>query len=276
MAERSINSFANPTALAAGVSGIALARTWHRRDVLLAMFWPELDTSHARTALRNALYVLRQTLGEGVVVTRGDEEVSIDPTRLTTDLDALLSAIRDKRADDALALYHGDLLPGLYPGDSEGFVSWLQTQRAKGSHGVARVAGVHAERLERASRWRRTRSGQARPRDCPEDETAVRRVLRLHEATGDRAGGWVYEKFAAWLSRLRREPAPETSTIANRLREPNGATAAVPRRVTSPDLSAHDRALIARKRPTGPFILLAGVLLSQPSSGTTSRHAEAR
>src|SRR5437764_6836303 len=25
--------------------------TWHRRDMLLALFWPELDAAHARTAL---------------------------------------------------------------------------------------------------------------------------------------------------------------------------------------------------------------------------------
>ena len=28
---------------------------WHRRDVLLAVFWSSLDTPRARTALRNAL-----------------------------------------------------------------------------------------------------------------------------------------------------------------------------------------------------------------------------
>jgi DNA-binding SARP family transcriptional activator len=53
--------------------------TWHRRDVLLALFWPELDTAHARTSLRNALHVLRRTLGDAILRTRGDEEVSIDP-----------------------------------------------------------------------------------------------------------------------------------------------------------------------------------------------------
>ena len=35
-----------------------------RRDTLLAVFWPELDTFAARRALRNALYQLRQALGE--------------------------------------------------------------------------------------------------------------------------------------------------------------------------------------------------------------------
>src|SRR3989449_6648564 len=45
---------------------------FHRRDSLLALFWPELDQEHARTALRQALRVLRAALGAGAVVSRGD------------------------------------------------------------------------------------------------------------------------------------------------------------------------------------------------------------
>src|SRR2546427_569799 len=46
-------------------------RELHRRDTLLALFWPELDQEHARAALRQALHVLRTALGADVVVTRG-------------------------------------------------------------------------------------------------------------------------------------------------------------------------------------------------------------
>src|SRR5207245_7395531 len=51
---------------------------FHRRDSLLALFWPELDQEHARTALRQALRVLRSALGSGVVVGRGDDAVGLD------------------------------------------------------------------------------------------------------------------------------------------------------------------------------------------------------
>ena len=59
--------------------------TWHRRDILLSVFWPELDSGKARTALRNALYTLRQQLGPEVIRTRGDEEVSVNPNALQVD-----------------------------------------------------------------------------------------------------------------------------------------------------------------------------------------------
>src|SRR2546425_1045836 len=53
----------------------ATPRGLHRRDSLLALFWPELDQEHARAALRQALHVVRDALGADVIVTRGDEEV---------------------------------------------------------------------------------------------------------------------------------------------------------------------------------------------------------
>src|SRR5919108_17 len=37
-----------------------------RRDVLLALFWPELGDEEARRALRQALHYLRRVLGGGV------------------------------------------------------------------------------------------------------------------------------------------------------------------------------------------------------------------
>ena len=55
---------------------------YHRRDTLAAMFWPDMDQFAARRALRNTLYHLREALGEGPIVTRGDDAVSIDPATL--------------------------------------------------------------------------------------------------------------------------------------------------------------------------------------------------
>src|SRR5437870_5249735 len=46
---------------------------FHRRDSLLALFWPELDQEHARAALRQALHVVRGALGTTAVGGRGDE-----------------------------------------------------------------------------------------------------------------------------------------------------------------------------------------------------------
>src|SRR5437867_11889004 len=61
-------------------------RRFHRRDSLLALFWPELDQEHARAALRQALHDLQGGLGREVVVARGDAEVGLDCASLWCDV----------------------------------------------------------------------------------------------------------------------------------------------------------------------------------------------
>src|SRR2546425_9525676 len=41
---------------------VARPRGFHRRDTLLALFWPELEQGRARAALRKAVLVVRQGL----------------------------------------------------------------------------------------------------------------------------------------------------------------------------------------------------------------------
>jgi DNA-binding SARP family transcriptional activator/Tol biopolymer transport system component len=195
--------------------------TWHRRDMLLALFWPELDTAHARTSLRNALYVLRQTLGDRVIRTRGDEEISIDPAEMNTDLAAVWAALRSGRSDEALASYGGDLLPGLFPADSDGFQRWLETERTRLKVAVCSTAITQLDQLEREGKLSEALAVARKLIEVqPDDETIVRRLMTLHEAMGDRAGALaVFEGYRSRLaSDFDAEPAPETVAIADRLR----------------------------------------------------------
>ncbi|MDB4869162.1 MAG: hypothetical protein JWL97_166, partial [Gemmatimonadales bacterium] len=210
--------------------------TWHRRDTLLALFWPELDTAHARTSLRNSLYVLRQTLGDEVVRTRGDDEISVDPSRLKTDLGEVWSALRERRTEDALANYSGELLPALFASDSEGFQRWLDSERARLKVEVSRAALVLVGTLEREGKLAEALSVAQRVIEIqPDNETAVRRLITLHETMGDRAGALgVFETYKSRLaSEFEAEPAPETMALANRLRASSGTLASRPRPVVA-------------------------------------------
>ena len=210
--------------------------TWHRRDTLLALFWPELDTAHARTSLRNSLYVLRQTVGDDVVRTRGDEEISVDPAKLNTDLGAVWAALREGRAEDALANYRGELLPALFASDSEGFQRWLDTERARLKVEVSKAALVLVAALEREGKLAEALTVAQRVIEIqPDNETAVRRLMTLHEAMGDRAGALgVFEGYRSRLaSEFDAEPAPETMALANRLRVSAGAPTPRPRHVVA-------------------------------------------
>jgi Uma2 family endonuclease len=75
----------------------------HRRDTLLALFWPELDEAKARSALSQALYVLRNALGEQAIVTHGDDEVGVSHDMVWCDVNAFEAALDAGRLEEALA-----------------------------------------------------------------------------------------------------------------------------------------------------------------------------
>src|SRR5512132_2168330 len=56
---------------------LAVPRGFHRRDTLLALFWPELSGDEARRALRQALHHLRRAVGVGAIETRPDDQVRL-------------------------------------------------------------------------------------------------------------------------------------------------------------------------------------------------------
>src|SRR5512146_3376343 len=93
---------------------IAGGEGYHRRDTLAAMFWPDLDQFAARRALRNTLYHLRVALGDGVIVARGDDAVSINRAALTSDVSRLSDAVSAGRYEEAIEYYRGELLAGIH------------------------------------------------------------------------------------------------------------------------------------------------------------------
>ena len=109
----------------------ATPRGFHRRDSLLALFWPELDQEHARTALRQALRVLRVALGSGAVASRGDEEVGLDFEQVWSDVAAFERVSDAGQALESMDLYRGPLLEGFFISDAPEFERWLENERAR-------------------------------------------------------------------------------------------------------------------------------------------------
>ncbi|MEO8139993.1 MAG: BTAD domain-containing putative transcriptional regulator [Gemmatimonadota bacterium] len=202
--------------------------TWHRRDTLLAVFWAELDTVRGRAALRSALYSLRQHLGDGVLRNRGDDEVSLDPERFTTDAALLEGEVLAGQHAGALQRYGGELLPGLFVPEAEGFEKWLDAERIR-LKGLARKAAVAltADR-ERAGdlSGAATSAGRAVELD-PDDEAALRRWIGLLDRAGDRARALAgYEQFRSRLStEFGAEPSEETVNLARTISARRGPDA---------------------------------------------------
>lgn len=120
-----------------------------RRDTLRWLFWPELDEERARASLSQALYYLRRSLGEGVLTSRGKEEVALDRTSIWCDAVSVREALADGRAETlttAMELYRGELLPGFHvPGAAE-FEHWLDEERRRLARAVADGAWQAARR----------------------------------------------------------------------------------------------------------------------------------
>jgi len=199
----------------------ASPRGFQRRDTITGLFWAELSQERARGALRQALYHLRQFLGEGVVVSRGDEEVGLDDDRFWSDVAAFEAALEKGAREEALELYRGDLLQGFYLAGGPEFERWLDGRRDE-LRELARVAawelaqGAEAEgSTTDAARWAR----QAL-RLAPLDEELVRQVIELLGRLGDRSGAVrEYETFATRMAEeLELEPAAETRALIDAVR----------------------------------------------------------
>ncbi len=196
-------------------------RRLHRRDSLVALFWPELDQEHARAALRQALHGLRHALGDGVLVTRGDEDIGLDAERIRCDVVEFEGAAEAGRLVDALDLYRGDLLEGFFIRGAPEFEQWLENERARLKTVALRSATVLGEQCEGRSGLAESAQWARRAlRIAPLDEPTLRRLMKTLDRLGDRAGALDgYEVFARRLrAELDAEPAPETRALADAVR----------------------------------------------------------
>ena len=199
----------------------ARPRGFHSRDTLLALFWPESDAERARNSLRQALHHLRRSLGEGAVPGRGDREIAVDTTLVQCDAVEFDEAIEAARWDDALRLYRGDFLPGLFVQDAPEAERWVEDERARRRRDAVDAAWKLADAAERAgdagaaAKWGR----QALALE-PADEGALRRLLGLLDRTGDTAGAIAaFDDFARRLKKeYGLEPGRETTALIAAMR----------------------------------------------------------
>jgi len=194
----------------------ALPRGYHRRDTLLALFWPESPQHRARRALNRAIYYLRQSLGHGVLVSRGNEDLAVDAEWLWCDVVAFEQALDAHRAEDGLELYRGDVAPGFHANGLRAFEQWLESERGRLRRVARDAALLLADRDESrgepamAAHWAYHALTSA-----PHDELVIQRRMTLLDRAGDRAGALAaYDDFVARLREdLGVEPSPETQSL---------------------------------------------------------------
>lgn len=195
-------------------------RGFVRRDRLVAMLWPEHDTTNARGALRKAVHAVRRCLGDTAVVGRGDDELRLDATRVWCDAVAFDAAHAEGRHARALELYRGPLLDAFHSGAAE-FGQWLDAERETRREAAVASAWALASQLEQAQDLTRAAHWARRvARLAGSDERRVRAAMALLARAGNRGDALrIFDDFAAYLRReFAVAPSAETQALADTLR----------------------------------------------------------
>ena len=233
---------------------------FHRRDHLLGLFWPEQDENRGRAALSQAIHKLRQGLGKDVIINRGDEEIGVDSTQLWCDAAAFQQQLANKQFADAIALYQGELFPGFFLEESDGFEHWLEQKREELKRCAMRAATALADAAEAKSDyddvvlWLRRAISY-----FPYDETLHRRLIAALDGAGDRAAALrAYEELEQVLrTEFESEPSAETRSLIESVRSRSEAQpVALP--LSGPMRRAHDARGIV-KPPRSRRALIASV-----------------
>jgi DNA-binding SARP family transcriptional activator len=201
---------------------LALDRRFRRRDAVVGLFWPELDAEHARGSLRQALRFLRGELGPDVLINRGEEEVGVNRERMSCDAVSFEQACQTGDWKAALELYRGDLLAGVFIGDiSCEFEHWLEEERGQLRRRASLVAWSGVDDAERRGDLVAAAPLARRGVELtPDDEASVRRLMRILDRRGDRAGALsAYEAFRLRLAtEFQAVPSPETEALLANIR----------------------------------------------------------
>jgi DNA-binding SARP family transcriptional activator len=162
-----------------------LARTAHTpmtRERAVGVLWPDCPEGRARARLSDALYVIRQELGEDAVMVVG-EGLRLNPDRVWSDVGAFEEAVGAGRWEEAVELYEGPFLEGFHPNGNGGFERWVDEERRS-----------LAERYRRALETLATDAEEAGDRDtavtwwkrrAAEERTNSRVALRLMQALAE-------------------------------------------------------------------------------------------
>lgn len=233
------------------------------RDSLMALLWPEADDGSTRHSLRNTLYGLRQALGEGAIVSRGEGYVELDRTAVRCDAVEVRALLAAQRWKEAFAGWTGDLAPGFHVTGAPEFERWLDEQRAAFRRAVADAGWRRVDEMEKSGEPGIGETARRAWAIDPTNEAGTRRLMQLLDATrGGAAALSAYDDLVDYLLREHDTvPAPETRALAEGLRiriqpppppaPPGGAVSASPAILppTTPDIVPS----VAQVRPPRRF-----------------------
>jgi DNA-binding SARP family transcriptional activator len=110
------------------------------RDKLIALLWPESDEERGRHHLSQSLYLLRKALGQDAIRNIGDS-IALNDDVIATDINEFEDSVARASLHEALQLYGGPFLDGVYVKNAVGFEEWVESERRS-------LTAAHAQALE--------------------------------------------------------------------------------------------------------------------------------
>ncbi|MEO8140488.1 MAG: BTAD domain-containing putative transcriptional regulator [Gemmatimonadota bacterium] len=200
------------------------------REKLLLILWPESDLERARKNLAQAVYALRRDLGAEELV-QGTNDLRLSTDLLSSDLAEFQRAIAEGRKEDAVALYKGPFLEGIFFDEAPEFERWAESERAhyareyaEALESLAIQAANRGEPRIAAGYWRKLANTD------PLNAKAALGLMRGLAAAGDRAQALQHYRVYEMLLRQELELAPdaELRRYADDLRQEKTPVPGVP------------------------------------------------
>lgn len=194
--------------------------TYHRREKLAAMLWPDSPDVKARENLRHALWRVRKTLSlasNAEYFLTNDLSVAFNETAdYWLDVAVLKTARQSKRADELmskLSVYQGELLPGFYE-------EWVTLEREYLNYVFERNMARLLAFLRSESRWLDILDwGERWIAFGQKPEPAYRALMFAHMAKGEAFKVTeTYDRCVRSLQEIGLKPSTQTRDLYKRLR----------------------------------------------------------
>lgn len=205
----------------------AAGRRGVSRDKLAAFLWPESDTEHARSLLKQACYALRRDL-HAPELFLGATELRLNPAVITSDIQAFEHAVEGGDPERAAVVYAGPFLDGFYLGAAGEFERWMEDERSRlarqGLEAVELLANQasSAGEVKAAVKWWRRLTELD-----PLSAQAALGLMRALDDAGERAEAVQHgRRYEAYVRQeLGVEPAAAVVALIQELHHPTGAGA---------------------------------------------------
>ena len=262
---------ARPRALAV-LLRLALADGPVSRDLLTEEFWGDRDPDRARHSLADALSAIRRAFGRECISLRSPQLAFRPEVRMTVDAEEFVRAADTGRVADALALYRGDFLDGVFIDRAPRFDQWAMHRRFALRERFVRLAAAECRRQAAAGaneaaaalalQWQAV---------SPDDPAATRALLDALAAPGSATA--VRRALDAWGEYVRRLAATDDEPDAELAAH---AAALHARYAAMPPATAELPALPPRRTPSPPDQGAGGTRRSDAGDAPTAPRPEER